>query len=65
MPDLNIDVPVHALQVILTGTERGWNWAVLHDGKPLQNDGPADTSSAEEAMSRAVEAIRAQWSPET
>ena len=62
MSAMNIDVPVHALQVLLTCTERGWNAVVLHDGVALRTDGPLDVPSAEQAISMALDALRNCWS---
>lgn len=64
MIHINFTAPVHALQVVLTCTDRGWNYAVLHDGQPLHTGepgNPADLSSVEDAMSLALQALRDHW----
>lgn len=61
MSTIKITAPVHALQIMLTGTERGWNVGVLHDGVPLRHDGPTDVPSVEQALAMALDALRLCW----
>lgn len=61
MSTIKIAAPVHALQIMLTCTERGWNVVVMHDGVPLRSEDPLDVPSVEQALAMALDALRLCW----
>lgn len=61
MSIIKITAPVHALQIMLTCTERGWNVVVMHDGVALRSDDPLDVPSVGQALEMALNGLRRCW----